>query len=235
MIDIADNRLPVDGSMLPDVGQLAQHFIDAFPVMSIAEQRLALKLYRLLSEGDAVSLEHLSERVDMLLTEVETMLKSWPGVFYDNNHRITGFWGLTIDETQHRFEINGKTVYTWCAWDTLFIPELLNISAHITSNCALSGDEISLTVSPEGIESSQTHRVMVSFLVPDEVELKENITTSFCHHVFFLRTPETGKRWVASHPGTFLLSLDEAFSIGKKMNSARYDLVQLNRIFFSAP
>ncbi len=235
MIDIADKRLPVDGLMSPDVDHLAQHFIDAFPVMGIAEQRLALKLYRLLSEGDAVSLEHLSERVDMLLTTVKTMIKSWPGVFYDDSRRIIGFWGLAIDETQHRFKVNGKTVYTWCAWDTLFLPELLNISADITSNCALSGDEISLTVLPEGIESSQTEQVMVSFLVPDEVELKENITTSFCHHVFFLRSRETGERWMASHPGTFLLSLDEAFSIGKKMNAARYNLVQLNRTFSSIP
>lgn len=230
MIETPDSELAIADSMRPDIDRLAQYFIDAFPVMDITEQRLALKLYRLLSEGDAVSIENLSECAALPSSEVKTILNSWPGVSYDDNHRITAFWGLAIDETQHRLEINGKTVYTWCAWDTLFIPELLNANAHVSSNCALSGDEIILNLSPDGIESFRPDQVMVSFLVPDETEFKENITGSFCQHVFFLRSDEAGKRWAGTHPGTFLLSLDEAFAIGKKMNAARYNLIQINQI-----
>ena len=193
--------------------------------MNITEQRLALKLYTLLSGGDAVPLERLSERVGMPLTDVKKIIESWPGVFYDDKNRIVGFWGIAVDEMSHHFVVNGKTVYTWCAWDTLFIPELLNTTAQITSHCALSGDEISLTISPTGIESAQPDQIMVSFLVPDEGELKENITTSFCHYVFFFHSQEAGEHWMAEHPGTFLLSLDEAFAVGKKMNAARYNLI----------
>ena len=224
MIEKPDSTIANDASMGPDFNRLAQFFIDAFPVMSIAEQRLALKLYALLSEGNAVSLERLSERAGMPLADVKTMLQNWPGVFYDDSQRIIGFWGLAVNETKHRFEVNGKTVYTWCAWDALFIPELLNATAHINSHCALSGDEIRLSVSPKGLESARPDQIMVSFLLPDEDELKENITTSFCHYVFFFRSRKAGEHWVAEHPGTFLLSLDDAFAVGKKMNAVRYNL-----------
>jgi len=206
-----------------DLNRLAQFFIDAFPVMNITEQRLALKLYALLSEGGAVPLERLCRRSGMSVADITTTLKNWPGVFYDGNHHIIGFWGIAVDEMPHRLEINGTTVYTWCAWDTLFIPELLGATALITSHCASSGDEITLTISPIGIES-QSDQIMVSFLVPDENELIENITTSFCHYVFFFRTRASAEHWITEHPGTFLLSLDEAFTVGRKMNAARYNL-----------
>jgi len=226
MIETPDSTTACETPMVTDLDRLAQFFIDAFPVMNITEQQLALKLYALLSDGDAVSLERLSERTSMPLAGVKLTLESWPGVFFDHKHRIIGFWGIAVDETSHHFEVSGKLVYTWCAWDTLFIPELLNTPAQITSHCASSGDEIRLTISPRGIESAQPDQTMVSFLVSDEGELKENITTSFCHYVFFFRSRETGEQWVAEHPGTFLLSLDDAFAIGKKMNAARYNLTQ---------
>jgi len=224
MFETPDNTTANEAPMGSDLDRLAQFFIDAFPVMNIAEQRLALKLYALLSEGDAVPLEHLTECSGMPLADVKTMLQNWPGVFYDDNHRIIGFWGIAVSKTSHHLGVNGKTVYTWCAWDTLFIPELLNATVHINSHCALSGDEIKLAISPKGIESAQPDQIVVSFLVPEGGELKENITTSFCHYVFFFRSREAGEHWVAEHPGTFLLSLDEAFAVGKKMNAARYNL-----------
>jgi len=223
MSKIPNNATANVVSMRPDLDRLAKFFIDAFPVLNLAEQRLALDLYGLLSEGNAVPLEFLSERAGMSLADLKTTLQNWPGVFYDDNHRIIGFWGIAIDEMPHRLEVNGKTVYAWCAWDTLFLPELLDTSAHITSHCASTGDEISLIISPMGIES-QSDQIMVSFLVPDNSELVENITTSFCQYVFFFRTRASAEHWVTEHPGTFLLSLGEAFTVGRKMNAARYNL-----------
>jgi len=67
---------------------------------------------------------------------------------------VTGFWGLSLHETTHCLEVSGKTLYGWCAWDTLFIPELLGSTARIISICPVTGKEIQLTVSSTGIEST---------------------------------------------------------------------------------
>jgi hypothetical protein len=52
------------------------------------------------------------------------------------------------------------------------------------------------------------------------------VTASFCHYVHFFRDREAGARWAAQHPGTFLLSLEEAFAVGKRMNAVRYREVE---------
>lgn len=41
---------------------------------------------------------------------------------------------------------------------------------------------------------------------------------SACHFIFFLASRASGDRWVAEHPGTVLLSLDEAFAAGRLQN-----------------
>jgi hypothetical protein len=40
--------------------------------------------------------------------------------------------------------------------------------------------------------------------------------------VHFFRDREAGEQWIAAHPGTFLLSLDAAFDLGRRVNATRY-------------
>src|SRR3989442_9036358 len=42
--------------------------------------------------------------------------------YTDKQGRIIGFGGLAVREMPHRFKVDGRTLYTWCAWDSLFIP-----------------------------------------------------------------------------------------------------------------
>ncbi len=202
--------------------QVTEEIVNAFPRLSAADQTLALRLYRLLAEGEPVSRERLAQTVNMPVAEVSRTLSNWPGVYDDENHNIIGFWGLTIKEMRHRLDVNGKTLYTWCAWDTLFIPELLNATADVTSTCAATGETIRLAISPTAAKDLEPSYVVVSFLIPDKTKFQENLTASFCHFVYFFRDREVGKQWVAKHAGTFLLSLEEAFTIGGKMNAAQY-------------
>lgn len=213
---------------LVDLKKLSQLFVNAFPAMDSDEQRLGLTLYRLLANGAPVSSEQLADALRHPVEVVITVLESWPDVFFDQDHYVIGFGGLTIKETAHHLEVNGNTVYTWCAWDALFIPELLNKTADVTTHCPITGETISLIVTPTQFKTVSHHHIVVSFLTPDETELKKNVTTSFCHFVHFFVNRDAGEQWVAEHPGTFLLSLEQAYTVGRKMNTARYCHV-LNR------
>jgi alkylmercury lyase len=206
----------------PDLNQVSEEIVNAFPRLSAADQKLAIKLYRLLAEGEPISRERLAQALAMPVGEVNRTLSNWPGVYDDDDHNIIGFWGLTTKETRHRLDLNGKALYTWCAWDTLFIPELLNTTAEVTSTCAVTGETIRLTVSPTAAKAHESSDVVVSFLIPDNAKFQQNLTASFCHFVYFFRDREVGKQWMAKHTGTFLLSLEEAFTIGRKMNAAQY-------------
>ena len=207
----------------PDLYELAHLFVEAFPKLSFDDQQLALKLYHLLALGEPVSCERLAQALDRSAESVNQTLVQWPGVFYDESDRIVAFKGLSVKKTPHLLTVNGITVYTWCAWDTLFIPELLNATVTVSSACGETGGVIKLTVSPSGIQTAEPVDAVVSFLIPDVNELRENITASFCHYVYFFRSREDGEAWVSEHDGTFLLSLEEAFTVGQKMNAARFN------------
>jgi len=206
-----------------DLQRLSELFINAFPTMDADEQLLAHTLYHLLAKGVPVSRTQLAHESGRSIDSVNLVLDSWPDVFFDDDNHVIGFAGLTVRETTHHFTVNNKTVYTWCAWDSLFIPALLNTTAHVTSTCPVTEKEIRLIVSPTHVEAVNNNEVAVSFLMPEENELKENVTTSFCHFVYFFFNRSAGEQWIDDHPGTFLLSLDNAFAVGKQMNAARYD------------
>lgn len=63
---------------------------------------------------------------------------------------------------------------------------------------------------------------VISFVVPDQADLQKNVTVSFCHLVHFLRDRAAGESWRSRHDGAFLLTLEQAFDLGKKVNHARY-------------
>ncbi len=173
---------------------LARMFIEAFPALDAGSQRLAMTLYRLLAEGGAVSPTSLANALDRPVDDVQGTLGQWPGVFYDDKGSIVGFWGLSVKEMKHRVHVNGNTVYGWCAWDTLFLPGLLGVSVAVISHCAQTGEPVRLTVSPAHIDSVEPASVVLSFLKPNEHELRENVTMNFCHFVHFLRDREAGER-----------------------------------------
>ena len=60
--------------------------------------------------------------------------------------------------------------------------------------------------------------------MPNMDKLNNDVTTDFCHFVFFFDSKSVAEQWIAEHPGTFLLSLEDAFLIGKEVNAARYNL-----------
>jgi hypothetical protein len=51
------------------------------------------------------------------------VLRSWPAVFWDDQGRVTGFWGLALAEMPpHRIRHAGTDLSAWCAFDPLFHP-----------------------------------------------------------------------------------------------------------------
>jgi alkylmercury lyase len=140
---------------------------------------------------------------------------------------VLGFGGLAAAQMHHRFEVDGRVLSTWCAWDSLFIPEILRQPARITSPDPESGELVRLVVTPDGIESAEPPNAAVSFALPDAGAFgtsATNMMMKFCHFIFFFSSRLSGERWVAKHPGTFLYSLDEAFLLAKRFNARNFGL-----------
>lgn len=189
--------------------------------LSGSEQRLSLALYRLLATGEPVRMEALAHAAQLELGRIDSVLSEWPGVYRDGQGRVIGYWGLTIAETPHRMLVGRKWLHTWCAWDTLFLPELLGSAARVESSCPVSGARIALVVAPEGVVC-EGPRPLVSFVEPDLRKAAQDLVHSFCHYIHFFGTEQAAQDWAAAHPGTFLATLDEAWELGRRRNARCY-------------
>lgn len=202
---------------------LALAIAKAAPEFDEEQQHIALTVYRQLAEGSPASVAGIAARADAPVERVRQLLGSWPGVFLDGDQQVVGFWGLTIHKLSptHSLELHGRELFAWCAWDTLFLPGTLGATLDVRSVCPVTGEAISLTVAPSGVVETSHPEAVVSFLLPDR-EFDADIIQSFCHFVYFFASAEAGESWTAQRPGTFLLSLDDAFELGRRVNALNF-------------
>lgn len=203
---------------------ICDYFVQAFPANNKDKQTLALALYRLLSHGNPVKLSHLKNETGLTDAVINKILNSWSGIYFNNKQQVTGFWGMTIEPTTHCILVDENVCYTWCAWDTLFIPELLDKTVRVQSRCPVTDNNIELVVTPKYAQRRNDKPLYLSFLQPDMQKLQDDITVNFCHFVHFFGSKKDAEHWLAEHPGTVLLTLDQGFEIAKQVNNARFNL-----------
>jgi alkylmercury lyase len=207
-------------SSAPSLNELGAAMLDAVPHLDEPGRRLGLTVYRALARGVPVSELALAEQTGLSPSSVAATLASWPGVFRDEENSIVSFWGLALPTMPHAIQVHGVHLHAWCAWDTLFLPGILQAVAQVRSRDPHSHEKVELVVTPDGIAERSHAHIVVSFLVPDG-EWHDDVMTTFCHYVHFFTDRESAAPWVAAQAGTFLLDLDDAFALGAYLNQAR--------------
>jgi alkylmercury lyase len=189
---------------------------ESMPPLGSEERRLALALMRMLAGGEPVSPAAFAERVGLDPRAVEPLVDEAPDLQRDSDGRVIGFLGISLTETPHRFEVDGATLYAWCAWDTLFLPRIIGRAAAVRSTCRQTGEAVALTVSPTAVEELSPRGAVVSMLVPER-GFGGDVIESFCRHVHVFVDREAGERWLAGRDGedAFCLTVAEAFRLGR--------------------
>ena len=201
---------------------LAAQYSAAMPDLDPDLQRAALTSLRLLAQGKPVELRRLAEALALPAAVLDEALDTAPGVFRDELRRVTGFMGLSVVEVgDHRLHLQGRTLSARCAFDTLFLPELIGETARVSSRCPATGAGISLMVTPAGVADLAPSEAMVSYLVPER-RFDADVVQSFCDFVYFLASPDAAAAWTAEHPGTFPLPVDDLYRLGRLTNRASF-------------
>lgn len=172
---------------------------------------LFVVLLRELSKGAPVSPAALALALDWPVGRVTAALEQAASTEWDDDGNVVGY-GLTLRETPHNFGVSDRRLYTWCAFDTLFFPALIDRTAHVVSRCAATGVPVSLTVTPTVIEDVAPAGAAVSLILPQDTP---DIRAAFCCHVHFFASDATGQQWAATHPGIEIVSVRDAFSVGR--------------------
>ena len=213
-------RKTTPGQVPTSVDSVSEAIQAAMPVLDETDRHVATAVHRLVSLGKPVEPAAVAEAVGIDVEHVEARLASWPGVYRDSAGRVTGFWGLAIArlDPEYRLSADGQTTYAWCALDTLFIPGVIDKSVRVEASDPISGQSISILVDRHGASEISPSGTVMSVVVPDG-PFGYDVIESFCHRVLFFASEETGARWIAEHPDTTLLSVAEAFEVGRALTA----------------
>ena len=211
--------------------EVRKKFLEAFPEETMEltelEGNISKIILQSLSEGHSVDINSIAKSLSLRKIEVNKIIQSWPGVYFDDRGSIDSYWGLTTRKTKHRFQIGNVTLYNWCSWDSLFIPRLINKTAQIESADPLSGDVIRLTISPRsGIVVVEPEGCVISFIIPDTEKMRENVIQNLCSYIHFFTSETSAKEWLAEtahSDNSFILSVEEAYELGLQKNKIRYE------------
>lgn len=223
-------KYTMTSTLRTDLDAIEHSVLTAFPPLSADAQRTGLALYRLLVETGPVHPQHLAAVVGMPAAEIGALLNEAAmrcQLMYDDSNSVIGFGGLTIASTAHRLTVDDRQMFTWCAWDSLFIPGLLGATtARTESTCPASGDLVCLTVTPNQVLPLAVGQPILSFTLPDVNECTQSTERSiagFCQHVHLFWSYDAGTTWAAGRDDVFFLSLADAFELGRRCNAARFD------------
>ena len=206
-----------------DVEALAARVASTFPELTDRGRLVALETYRTLALGEPVPDYAIAAATGLQIIEVTEEMEGWPSIYRSESGRIMGFWGLALEDTGHSFKVDGRQLYTWCAWDTLFLPELLGQDATIESVSGVTGEVIVIEVG-NGTLKADPATAVVSFVDPAQGQVDgERIISTFCHHILFFSARDEGEAWAsAAGNGALILSIEEAFQIGRTFNELRF-------------
>jgi alkylmercury lyase len=202
--------------------QFTDALIELLPEHTEIEQRIGVALQRRLANGAPVEVGSVAGDVGLPGQQVADALDRMLGVFRDDDGLVVGYFGLTIREMgEHRVRVDGRTVWAWCAWDTLLIPRMLDQTVEVTSRSPIDGAPISLTATPDGPRNVSPQEAVVSF-VPIKSDFVKNTIQSFCHYVHFFPSAEAAEPWIEEHPGAFTLPIEDAYRLGGILTQAAF-------------
>ncbi len=199
------------------MADLAQVLATTFP--GAEDAPLARALLRLLVRAEPVTDIELADTVGRRRQEIRAVLRSWPNVHRDERGRVVAFSGLSLSPTEHRFEVDGQRLFTWCAWDPLFLPSLLGAPASVESLCPITRARVQVRVTADGITHAEPADVWVSF-PPADATSTADIVRSFCCHVHFIAGQAAAEQWLRGNAGGRVLRLADAFEVGMQATAA---------------
>ncbi len=174
------------------------------------------ELIHLLAEGQPVSPEHVASVLGLAREETLELLRQRPSLEWDEAGNIVGA-GLTLRPTPHRFQLKDRTMYTWCALDSLMFPGLVGQTVEVESPCASTGRPVRVTVTPEGVKQVEPLGAVVSLVAP---EASPDVRRVFCDYVNFFYSAEVATGWLAEHPGATMLPVAEAYQLGRRLTES---------------
>ena len=183
--------------------------ISDFVLQSIASER-------------PISVQEFADHTGRTLKESKVLFRQMrlSGADFDEEGRLIGN-ALTVRPTPNLFMVDGRTLYAWCALDTLFLPGLIDETAEVQSLSPASGEAIQLTVSPSGIENFEPATTVLSVVVPGVSRACDpgqagGSGGAVCSSMHFFATRKEAEEYLGADTDVSILTVKEASELAQR-------------------
>jgi alkylmercury lyase len=180
----------------------------------VAARGLFPHAVRLLAEGEPVELERLASAARWPAEDVDAALDAQTSAERDDQGRLVGL-ALTLRPTPHRFIVEGRQLYAWCASDTLLLPVVLGRPAVVKSTCPQTGQPIHVEVGPDGVKEVDPATAVVSAVRP--ADESADVRADACVHGHFFSSTGATTSWSEAHPDGHVLTVGETFRLDRQV------------------
>ena len=177
-------------------------------------QELLPHAIRLLADGEPVPPERLAAAAGCSVEDVEAALSAQASAERDDQGRLVGF-ALTLRPTPHRFAVDGRTLFTWCASDTLMLPVILGRPALVESACPQTGLPIRIELTPESVTRVDPPDAVMSAVRPPG--RLGDVRSATCNHGHFFSSIAATAAWGDAHPDGHIYVVEEAFRLDRQV------------------
>ena len=168
------------------------------------------------TRGRILTREEMAQQVSNLEDAV-SVLKSHDMVVFSGDGEPVGAYPFTMEEREHKVQVNGHQVYAMCALDALAVSPMFGMKTQTTSRCRITGDPVSIQQSGETIENPD-EAGDIHFGINRGAENAASCSPdSQWMEMKFLKDGETARQWLAADPpNREVFTLQEAVEFGAR-------------------
>ena len=187
-------------------------------------QRASLYIYRALASGKPISIASIAEHLGTPLETASRLLNLVPpsAIELDDDGHIIGFVGLSLAPTAHRFETAERSLFTWCVFDALFLPSLIEQAATLHTTCPNSHTDIEIKVTSSSVAAIAPDSPVMSLAKTDTKSCCKDLRGAFCDQVNIFADQAAFDEWRLDRSDAISVSLSQAFSLAQQRNAWRY-------------
>lgn len=166
--------------------------------------------------GRILSREEMAAQVENVEEAVNVFKTNDMVVFSDNGEPV-GVYPFTMEEREHKVQINGHTVHAMCALDALSVSPMFNMDTHIHSQCRVTGSPVSIQQEGKKIKNPEETEDLRFGIVWGAANGCSCCANSLCMEMMFLKDGTVADEWlVADEKNREVFTLEEAVEFGSR-------------------
>jgi len=183
---------------------------DMLSLLELDNWEFILKIHKELLKGVPLPKETYLNLINLPQEKADAILEKLGEL--DKQGNVVAFSGLSLSPTDHRFVVNGKTLYTWCVVDAILFTEWLDVASQILSQDPIDKTPVELQIEGDYLLWTKPYPLYISWV--DTIDTC-NIRGSLCNHVSFFGSETTANQWLKNNLGGKIVTVEDFFEPNK--------------------